>query len=184
MKEQGREAAEYGGFKHLTPGWHEVVVKEGIEFLKTKDGVDWQGDKGEKAYKFTLKCIDEDDNKDVTIDRICNTNNGGQYVADLLAAAGLWQKVVEKFPGDVTVFDQQVMDGIKINLPNKPFMIETDVNKDEKAFIKTIVSKTKYKEFLAARAAKEQSKGAGKVAGSSAPPTQTTMEPPKATTGW
>lgn len=186
MKEQERDGVEYGGFKHFTPGWHTVIVTEGIDLLKGKDKasgdlVVWTGEKGEHAYKFTLKCIDEDDNKDVTIDRIANTSNGGQYVADLLSAAGLWKKVQEKFPGnDVTVFDQPVMEGIKINLPNKPFMLETDVNKDDKAFIKTVVSMAKYKEFVAARDAKGG--GKAKSANTSAPAAAPAA--PATPTGW
>jgi hypothetical protein len=181
MKEQERDGAEYGGFKQFTPGWHTVIVVEGIDYLKIKDGTAWQDERGNKAYKFTLKCVDEDENKDVTIDRIANTGNSGQYVADLLSATGLMKKVQEKFPDpNVTVFDPRVMEGVKINLPNKPFMLETDVNKEEKAVIKTVVSLIKYKTFVAEREAKH---GKEKSTPKSVPDS-TPAPPVQETTGW
>ncbi len=164
MHEIGTDGAEYSsGFKQPTDGWHTVEVQEGIGFLKSgkagEDQHDWQDKDGTKAYKFTLKIIDDDDNKDITIDRIANTKNGGKIVADLLAAAGLWKKLCEAYPGgNVSVFDKPIIEGIISKLPNTKFTVETEQNKEGKAFVKTIASFAKQKELIAARTSGDKGK--------------------------
>ena len=149
MKEKGVDGAEVGGFKVATDGWHKAEFVEGIDFMRTKDGEVWQNDQGEKAYKFPVRVIDEDENKDAIIGFSANTNErGGNAVASLLAAAGLWDALLKKFPGDdVTVFDKPVIEGIKTKLPGRPCMVKSKVDKNGFARAVQFASFARYKEL-------------------------------------
>jgi hypothetical protein len=73
------------------------------------------------------------------------------------------------------------MDGIKVKLPGTSFMMETEQNKEGKAFVKTLASFAKQKELIKERAEKEKTKGEkkGKGGGEKAP-----ADAPKTPEGW
>ena len=86
--------------------------------------------------------------------------NGGDLMATILDAAGLWKTICEKFPGDETVFDKKIMDGVKTRLPGKTFMIESRLDKAGFAKVISVASYAKYKELSAEK--KEDKKSSGK----------------------
>lgn len=171
MKEQGQDGAVVG-FRIPTDGWHAVEFQEGIDTLKQKDNhdVEYQNERGFKTYKFPAKVIagdtnDPDDGADAS--QLVGVEKGGQFLANILAAVGLWDAICKAFPGDdVSVFDAKVIDGIKTRMPGKACMIKFEVGKDPKtgnprANVRQIASFAKYKEILK----EESAKGKGKAAG-------------------
>jgi hypothetical protein len=151
MKEQGKDHV-VTGFKVPQNGWHIVEFGEGIDFLTGKGGEGiYQNERGFKTYKFPAKVKDENDpDNDADISQLAGMEKGGPWVANILACVGLWEAVCKKFPGDdVSVFDKNVMDGIKSKLPGRSCMMRTEIDKDGRAQVREMCTMAKYKEVLA-----------------------------------
>jgi hypothetical protein len=166
MKEKGSDHA-VSGFKVPTDGWHLVEFQDGIDYLTNKEGVQVQNEKGFKTYKFPAIIKDDNDpDNGIANDQLAGMENGGGWVANILACVGLWDAVCKKFPGDdVSVFNQPVMDGIKVKLPGRSCMMRTEVDKDGRARTREMASLAKYKEILKEQKAKQSAKGGAPVEG-------------------
>lgn len=186
MKEKGVDGAEVGGFKVATDGWHQIEVQEGIDLMKGKGGEGiYQDEKtGQHAWVFPLKVKDPDDESDgANIGFTVFEKGGGDTLATLLAAVGLWDALIKKFPGDdVTVFDKPVIEGIKVKLPGMSCMARSQVDKQGYAKAAQFASFKRYKEILA----EEKAKGGGKSAAKSGaePQKAAAAEPEADETGW
>lgn len=129
MKVAGRENAKWG-FEPPKDGFHLVTFQEGIKYLE-KDGAILTDKNNNKLIVFPVTIKDErdpDNGKNINQIFSENTDWSEQKIADLLVAAGIYKKFEENFPGDVSVFDQQAMDVIKVRLPgcSAALKIETD----------------------------------------------------------
>ena len=131
MKVEGRERATHG-FTTPADGWHLVEVMEGIDYAKDGETKEILEDKkGNKKHiiKFHINDADDDANGTQLSMFLSETPRGEQQVADVLAATGQYKKFAEKFPGDISVFDENVMSAIKIKLPGQFLKIRTQVSK-------------------------------------------------------
>jgi len=150
MKEEGKDYVETG-FKVPSDGWHVVEFQQGIDFLPGKGGEGiYQNERGFKTYKLPAIVKDETDPDDTAdVSQLVGMEKGGQWLANILAAVGLWEAVKTKFPGpDVSVFDTPIMDGIKSKLPGRTCMMKTELDKDKKTRVRVMCSMVRYKEVL------------------------------------
>jgi len=162
VKEQAHDGKTFTGIA-VPDGWHEIEIQDGIDYIPGKGGEGvYQDDKGHKAWKIPMKVKNDDDAANGgTVGCTVFEANGGDLMATILDAAGLWKTICEKFPGDdVTVFDKKIMDGVKTRLPGKTFMIESRLDKGGFAKVISVASYAKYKEIAAGQ--KEDKKGGGK----------------------
>jgi len=122
------------GFERAPDGWHVVKVEEGIAHLMKKgpDGTDIiaTNKSGDKLWKIPLVIDDDDDEANgIKVDSIAPENKRGeQLVTDFLGATGLFKKFSEKFPGDVSVFADNVMVKVKTSLQGQFLRIKTKQN--------------------------------------------------------
>ena len=163
------------GFKTVSDGWHVAKFQSGIDYLpagKDKEGL-WQDDKGNKALKLPCLVDDVDDpDHEGQINIVINTGSGQKSMAGILLCVGLWDAVQKRYPGkDVTVFDAPVIEGIKVKLPGTYCMIKTEVDRNNNARPREIVSFAKYKEIEAEE--KTKAAGKGKAGGKKAEVTET-----------
>jgi len=132
MKVKGSEVGEWG-FKKASDGWHNVMMGEGIDFLK-KDGMPIKDDKGNDLYKFPAKINDEaaeDHNVDVSL-IIAATPFGERKIADILRAVGEEENFEKAFPGDRSYFENEIFSKVKIKVANKMVKMMTETSKDGK----------------------------------------------------
>lgn len=152
MKESPKPGMNIGGFKVASDAWHSCEFQEGIDWMHGKGGEGiWQDEQGNKAVNLPVKVVDDnDEDNGALIGITVFTKGGGDAMATILDAAGLWKAVTDKFPGDISVFDPKVIDGIKIKLPGRPVMVLSEV--DKKGFAKGIkvASFEEYKQIKAA----------------------------------
>ena len=157
MKEEPDDQVVFG-FKAPEDGWHIAKFQSGIDYLPPKGGGDgfWQDDKGNKALKLPCLVDDpEDTSNEGQISVLLNCGTDQKRMASILRVVGLWDAVVKRYPGkDVTVFDAPVVEGIKVKLPGTTCMIKTELDKNNNARPRLIVSFAKYKEIIAAEKAK------------------------------
>jgi len=124
------QASERGviesGFERVPEGWHIFKFDEGIAYLMAKkvEGKEQEistNKQGDKNWKFTLIVDDEDDDANgIKQDQIVSENKRGeQMLTNFLGATGLFGGFAKNFPGDVSVFDQKVMDKLKGKLPGQ-----------------------------------------------------------------
>lgn len=149
MKEQAKDGMSLGGII-VSDGWHTVEVVEGIDYAKDKDGHIVQTEKGSKIWKIPMKVVESND--EASIGGIVNASvfeqGGGNVMATILEAAGLWAGICEAFPGDdVSVFESRIMDKVKSRLPGKSFKVETKIDKNGFPRPYTIASFKKFKEI-------------------------------------
>lgn len=131
MRAEGRERATHG-FTTPADGWHLVEVLEGIDFAKDGETKEILEDKkGNKKHiiKFHINDPEDDANNAQLSLFLSETPRGEQQIADILAATGQYKKFAEKFPGDMSVFDENVMSMIKIKLPGQFLKVRTQVAK-------------------------------------------------------
>lgn len=161
MKEQAHDGKTFTGIA-VPDGWHEIEIQDGIDYMPGKGGEGiYQDDKGFKAWKIPMKVKNDDDAANGgTVGCTVFEANGGDLMATILDAAGLWKTICDKFPGDETVFDKKIMDGVKTRLPGKTFMIESRLDKAGFAKVISVASYAKYKEIAAGQ--KEDKKSGGK----------------------
>ena len=161
MKEQAHDGKTFTGIA-VPDGWHEIEIQDGIDYMPGKGGEGvYQDDKGFKAWKIPMKVKNDDDAANGgTVGCTVFEANGGDLMATILDAAGLWKTICEKFPGDETVFDKKIMYGVKTHLPGKTFMIESRLDKAGFAKVISVASYAKYKELSAEK--KEDKKSSGK----------------------
>ena len=163
MREKAQDGKTFLGVM-AADGWHEIEIQDGIDYLMAKDGGNpVQNERGFKTWKITTKVIESEDKPSIGgfVGCLVSEEKGGDLMATILDAAGLWKIICEKFPGDdVTVFDKKIMDGVKTRLPGKTFMVESRLDKNGFAKVISVASYAKYKEIAAGQ--KEDKKGAGK----------------------
>ena len=174
MKEKGTDGAT-AGFKLPGDGWHVVEFQEGIAFLTGKGGEGiYQNERGFKTYKFPAKVKDDGDPDDgADCSQLVGMEKGGSYLANILAAVGLWEQIEKKFPGDdVSVWDDAIMNGVKTKLPGLTCMMKTEIDKKGYLQVRQTASFKKYKEILAEEAAKGGSKAGKKTETKAAAPAE------------
>ena len=131
MRVKGREEPDYN-FQIPAAGWHNVIVQEGIDFLK-KDGEDKVSDKGNRTIIVNMVIDGGDDNgKRVSLFCPFETEFGEQKLADLLVVTGMAPKFEEKFPGDVSLWDTKVFQAIQLRLPKSFLQVKLEQTKDGK----------------------------------------------------
>lgn len=135
------EANERGrienGFQQAVDGWHTVKFDEGIDYLMNKDGEIVSNKNGDQMWKLRLIVDDEEDESNgVNVDTVVSENKKGeQMVTDFLGATGQFAAFSKAFPGDVSVFDVNCMNKVKVKLPGQYMRIKTKQNeyKDKKS---------------------------------------------------
>jgi hypothetical protein len=132
MKVKGREDADFG-FRMPEEGWHQVKILEGIGELKNKDGAIIADKNGNNRFTFPM-AIDggEDDGIRVSLVTSANTVFGEQVIADLLHHTGLEAAFNEKFPGDNSYWDADVINAVKVKLQDKFVQAYIEISKDGK----------------------------------------------------
>jgi len=127
LRLQARERGTIeSGFERVPEGWHIFKIDEGIAYLMAKK-VEGQEDKisvnkqGDKNWKISLIVDDEEDEANgQKVDQVVAENKRGeQIVTDFLGATGLFAAFAKAFPGDVSVFDEKVMNKLKGKLPGQ-----------------------------------------------------------------
>ena len=119
------------GFKRAEDGWHVVVVCDGIDILKNKEGKTSTTKGGDQMWKIPLKINDETDiSHDVEVDAIAAENaRGEQLITDFLGATNLFEEFAKRFPDtNVSVFEPKIMDKVKVKLNGQFFRIKTKQN--------------------------------------------------------
>ena len=128
------EANERGrietGFRQAEDGWHVVKFEEGIDYLMNKDGLIVSNKNGDQMWKLRMVVEDEgDESNGVNIDTVISENaKGEQILVDFLGATGLFAAFSKAFPGDISVFDQNVMNKVKVKLPGQYMRVKTKQN--------------------------------------------------------
>ena len=122
------------GFKRADDGWHVVKFDEGIDYLKNKEGEISVTKSGDNRWKFPLVVEDEnDDNNGVKIDFITQENDKGEnMIAGFLLTVGLLAAFEKNFPGDVSLFEDKVMQKIKVKMPGQFMRIKTKQSPNKK----------------------------------------------------
>lgn len=128
MRAQKREEANWG-FRVPTEGWHVVTISEGIDItVNEKSGkqslmipaVIAEGSEDD-GIKVTIFCPYKDASGDLSA-------FGEQKAADVLNAVGLFDKFEEAFPGDISLFDPEVIEAIKLKLPGTFCKMDIQIN--------------------------------------------------------
>ena len=116
------------GFKRPEDGWHVCKFLEGIDLLRDKEGEIALTKHGDQLWKFSMIVDDEEDeSNEIVIDSIAGEDKRGeQLVGNFLGATGLFTSFAKAFPGDVSVFEQKVMDKIKGKLPGQYWRVKTE----------------------------------------------------------
>jgi hypothetical protein len=186
MKDKAIPGGEVGGFKVVKDGWYKGEFQQGIDYMKGKGGEGvWQDEKtGQHAYNFTIKVIDSEDPSDDggNIGWTVFEKGGGDQLATLLEAVGLWSAICAKFPGEVSVFDKPIMDGIKAKVPGRSCMVKSRIDKQGYPKAINFLSFSEYKKIEA----EEKTKAATSKKGKAAAPAETTpaAETAPAGDGW
>jgi hypothetical protein len=126
MKTQGREHANWG-FKVPEPGWHDYEIMEGLDQNIIENS-------GKTSIMIRAKVTEgsEDDGAQVTIfvpykDEKGDVNAfGEQKLADVLAAAKLSEEFEKHYPGERSVFEEEIMGKIKTKLPGRFMSMRTE----------------------------------------------------------
>jgi len=132
MRTKGRENADWG-FRVPTPGWHSVVVLEGVDVLTNeKSGkqslmipLNIEEGSADDGIRVSIFCPYKDENGDYS-------EFGEQKAADFLQAIGLAEKFEEKFPGDISLFDTEPLNALKLKLPGRPAKVKLELSSDGK----------------------------------------------------
>lgn len=133
MKDYGTQTSGEWGFRKPSDGWHLIQFQDGIDYLKNKEGEVWSDEKtGRKALKLPALVADE---KDESNGLDCSvlvqvTEAGEKRMANILNATKLYKKFAEKFPGDIGMFDKDVLAAIKVKLPGQFMKVELATNKN------------------------------------------------------
>lgn len=173
MRGQYEDHATRGDFIEAADGWHIVEVQEGVAYLhkKGEESVLYQDKDGFSTIKFPTQIVDDQDESNGSflnhlVKQKSNpqgTSASEKWIGALLIATELWDAVCKKFPGDVSVVDDPVVEGMKIHLLGKPFMARSEQDKEGKAQLREIMSIKSYQEILKANGGKfpEVTKGKG-----------------------
>lgn len=131
MKMQGRENVDYS-YQLPEDGWHNVEVLEGIDFYKV-DGEAKVSEKGNKSVVIEFR-IDGGEENDKRFRQFYthNTDFGELKICDLILHAGLQDAFNKQFPGDVSIWDPKVFQGVQLKLPKKFLQVKTVKRKDGK----------------------------------------------------
>jgi len=128
MKAQANEKGEIKqGFDIVPEGWHLFRFEEGIGYLiSKKDGeeVILTTAKGDKKWKFPTVIDDPNDDSNgfkydfITQETNTGVNNGEQMVSDFCFTANKpkWEKLCAAYPGDRSVFEDELMSKIKTSV--------------------------------------------------------------------
>jgi len=139
---------------------------EGIDYAKDGETKEILEDKkGNKKHilKFHINDTEDEANGAQLSMFVSETPRGEQQIADVLAATGQYKKFAEKFPGDVSVFDENVMSAIKIKLPGQFLKVRTSTAKvKDKEY--TNIQETATVSFDPAKDEKAKGKGKDKAA--------------------
>lgn len=123
------------GFKRAEDGWHIVKFKEGIDNLKNKEQEILKTKAGDIKWKFPMVVDDpEDENNGIEIDFITQENKRGEdMICSFLSCVGLIEKFEKAFPGDISLFEDKVMQKIKTQFPGQVMRVKTkqSVNKND-----------------------------------------------------
>ena len=163
MKESPTDEVTMGA-KVPADGWHLAKFNEGIDYLPAGSGKEgyFQNEKGFRTLKLPCQVSDpEDPDNEGYINVLVNMENGQKIMSGILKCVGLWDAVEKRFPGkDVTVFDNPVIEGIKVKLPGLSCMIKTEIGGKNmnNANARKIVSFARYKEIAAKEKGDAQTK--------------------------
>jgi hypothetical protein len=139
---EGGIAKHEGGFQRVSPGWHIFKVEEGIGTVKASDKTKEEGStvvngervlaakNGNPKIKIPLRVDDADakisEDHGLTFDIFVfdgsYKDRDEQFIADILGAVGLAPKFEKKWPGEVSVFQEDVMGKIKTEFPGQFFL--------------------------------------------------------------
>lgn len=169
MKEKATDGFQTGG-KAADNGWHYTVIGEGMEHVKNKEGVEWQDEKGHKAWRIPMTVKDDNDpSNGAYIDCSVFESNGGEFMASILQAVGMWGAICKANPGDdVSVFDSQIIEKVRAKIGNLPLMVRSEQDKEGRPKVRQVASFDKYKEIIEEEKRKKGAGGAkaqGQVAG-------------------
>jgi hypothetical protein len=172
MKEKGTDHAK-SEFKVINNGWHVFEFTDGIDYAKEKDNpsndaLDKNGNKSLLIPSIIKDSNDPDDSAKLTQRINIGFSSSGGWMASLLICVGLWDAICKKFPGDdVSVFDEAVLNGIKVKLPGLSCMMRTEIDKAGYAKVVEMASFTAYKKIQTEEAVTD--KGGKKTAPVAAP---------------
>jgi len=130
-QKNGKSEADWG-FQQAAEGWHLVEWQEEIAPFR-KDGVE-QFDKNGNAKYIIPGLIkdDEDEGKKVTIFVNKGTKYSEQQVLDILAASGIEDHFISKYPGDVSIFDPNPWFDVLKMLPGRMCKVKLTLDKTGK----------------------------------------------------
>ena len=133
MKVQGRENADWSS-RMASDGWHTVVISEEIGYKKNKEGEVIKDKKGNALFFIpaVIKEEGDDDGIQQTVIASYGTTFGEQKIADVLAATKLFKIFEEKFPGDVSLWDEKVLNAVRDKLQGKFMKMRIETSKDGK----------------------------------------------------
>lgn len=116
--EQREEAFWSGGPPAPPPGDYRITFLDNIDIHHNDES-------GKDSLMIPVTVVDDGKEHDGHQIRIFiplsseNPDFAEQKMYDILHAAGLAAKFEEKFPGDISILDRQVIDQIKLRLPDK-----------------------------------------------------------------
>lgn len=164
MKEKATDGFQTGG-KAADNGWHYTVIGEGMERVKNKEGVEWQDEKGFKAWRIPMTVKDDNDpSNGAYIDCSVFESNGGEFMASILQAVGMWGAICKANPGDdVSVFDSQIIEKVRAKIGNLPLMVRSEQDKEGRPKVRQVASFDKYKEIIEEEKKKKVTSGGTKA---------------------
>jgi len=176
MDTQGEKNADWG-FQAPADGWYLMQFMGDIkESVKEVDG--------EKriSLQMPLKAIESFPDGDATAFQMSifiplsgETDQAIGFakkkMAQVLANAGLYEAFEKRYPGDISILDQRIIEGVKMKLPDKQVMvkIETKESKKDKTKVYTNIVALSPRDFKPEVADKPKKEKASKEKPAAAP---------------
>jgi hypothetical protein len=138
MDTQGQKNADWG-FQAPADGWYLMQFQGDIkESVKDVDG------EKRTSLQIPLKAVESyPDGETVNFQMSIFIPLSGETdqaigfakkkMAEVLANADLWDAFEKRYPGDISILDQRVIEGVKMKLPDKMVMVKIETKENKKA---------------------------------------------------
>lgn len=134
MRKQGKLNPGWGsGYQKPSDGWHLCEFGDEFRDMMNRDGEIVTDKKGMRRWIIpAIIKDDEDEGKNADIIISYGSDYGEQVLADILLATGLEKKFEKNFPGDISIWDKEVINEFMKRVPGTVARLKTEMSKDGK----------------------------------------------------
>lgn len=138
MDTQGQKNADWG-FQAPPDGWYLMEfmgdIKESVKEVDGEKrtslqiplkGIESYPGKEEIAFQMSIFIpLSGETDKEIGFAK--------KKMADVLVNSGLYEAFEKRYPGDMSILDQRIIEGIKMKLPDKRVMVKIETKENKKA---------------------------------------------------